>query len=86
MKLSSIGQVKVSIAQRAFHLETRSQLLEHLLDTYEARHKECITRTDTLPRKYVVVRVQEWVAGLGNNLPSVVTGDFLSPARLSNIT
>ena len=69
---------------RAVEWDTRSQPLEELLHAYEARHTACV-ESNKLPGPYLVVRMQDDASGIGNQLPSVVTGThfFQQPVNLS---
>lgn len=65
--LELVEQVKAS------EWEIRLQPLEDVLQTYRVRHRECVN-SKKLPGKYIVVRMEDKDAGIGNQLPSVVSG------------
>lgn len=50
------------------------QALESVLNNYRIRHAQCVSST-TLPGKYIVMSMADDYAGLGNQFPSVITGD-----------
>lgn len=52
----------------------RMQALESVLNNYRMRHAQCVSST-TLPGKYIVMSMADDYAGLGNQFPSVITGD-----------
>ncbi len=51
-----------------------AQALESVLNNYRIRHAQCVSST-TLPNKYIVMSMADDYAGLGNQFPSVITGD-----------
>lgn len=63
---------------RAAQWDMRMQPLEDLLESYTERHNACVN-SETLPGKYLVVRFEDKDAGIGNQLPSVVSGASLHP-------
>ncbi len=70
---------------RAAEWDMRMQPLEDLLDSYKARHTACVN-SQTLPGKYLVVRFEDKDAGIGNQLPSVVSGAYSSTRSIFNST
>jgi hypothetical protein len=58
---------------RAAEWEVRMQPVEELFQAYKIRHTECVN-SKVLPRKYLVVRMEDRDAGIGNQLPSVISG------------
>ncbi|CAL8469681.1 g9222 [Coccomyxa elongata] len=62
---------------RAAEWDLRMQPVQGLLDSYKERHNACVN-SKTLPGKYLVVRMEDKDAGIGNQLPSVVTGFLLA--------
>lgn len=59
------------------------QALESVLNNYRIRHAQCVSST-TLPNKYIVMSMADNYAGLGNQFPSVITGDRSTPPSLYN--
>jgi hypothetical protein len=49
------------------------QALEEALAAYRVRHEQCTSGSD-FPGKYVVTLMADDYAGLGNQLPSIITG------------
>ena len=49
------------------------QPLEGRLRGYRERHLEC-TSGESMPGPYVVVRIEDKAAGIGNELPGIITG------------
>lgn len=49
------------------------QPLDGRLRGYREQHLEC-TRGDSMPGPYVVVRIEDKAAGIGNELPGIITG------------
>lgn len=58
---------------KAVSWQARKIPLKSLLLEYEKRHNACINSEEGLPRKYILVRLEDDV-GIGNNLPNVITG------------
>ncbi|CAK0786745.1 hypothetical protein CVIRNUC_009959 [Coccomyxa viridis] len=70
---------KVRAQQRLRHAEwqARMQPLDGRLRGYREQHLEC-TRGDSMPGPYVVMRIEDKAAGIGNELPGIITGLFLA--------
>ena len=66
-------QVKALRQLKEFEWIARTQPLEALLQSYRARHESCINSKNGLPGKYILVIGNDDI-GIGNNLPSVITG------------
>lgn len=49
------------------------QPLEARLKEYREQHLEC-TCGNAMPGPYIVVRIEDKAAGIGNELPGVITG------------
>ena len=49
------------------------QPLEGRLKDYREQHLEC-TSGESMPDPYVVVRIEDKAAGIGNELPGIITG------------
>ena len=58
---------------RAVEWEARTQPLEELLQAYRARHLACMS-SKRLPGQYMLNRMANNASGIGNQLPSVITG------------
>ena len=52
----------------------RVQALESMLNNFKARQTECV-HGKGMPGKYVIVEMWDQYAGLGNQFPSMITGD-----------
>lgn len=63
---------------KAVEWDMRMAPLEPLLEAYAERHRAC-TSAEKLPGKYLVVRFEDKDAGIGNQLPSIVSGAFPAP-------
>ena len=50
------------------------QALESLLNNYRTRHAQCVSGA-AMPGKYMLMSMADDYAGLGNQFPSIVTGD-----------
>ena len=62
------------------------QALESLLNNYRARHAQCVSGA-AMPGKYMLMSMADDYAGLGNQFPSIVTGDPLTgPLQLHTIS
>ena len=57
--------------------QARMQPLESRLQDYRNHHLAC-TSGDAMPGPYLVVRIEDKAAGIGNELPGVITGTALS--------
>lgn len=66
-------QMRAMQRLKAVEWEMRMQPLEELLERYKTRHNACVN-AKKLPGKYLVVRFEDKDAGIGNQLPSVVSG------------
>ena len=49
------------------------QPLEGRLTGYREQHVEC-TSGESMPGPYVVMRIEDKAAGIGNELPGIITG------------
>ncbi len=79
MPLDPYSCLDMATATRARkYLLTHAQALETLLNDYRARHAQCISGA-AMPGKYVVMSMVDDYAGLGNQFPSIVTGDSSGP-------
>jgi hypothetical protein len=74
-----LWQMRAMQRLKAVEWEMRLEPLEDLLEAYKERHNACVN-SKTLPGKYLVVRFEDKDAGIGNQLPSVVSGVASSPA------
>lgn len=53
--------------------QARMHPLEGRLKEYREQHLQC-TCEDAMPGPYIVVRIEDAAAGIGNELPGVITG------------
>ncbi|BDA51570.1 probable fucosyltransferase 5 [Coccomyxa sp. Obi] len=72
-----IHKARRTSRERNFNTNEATEPLEELLRSYKTRHNAC-TSSKALPGRYIVVRTYDWMAGLGNTLPSVVSGLLLA--------
>ena len=57
--------------------QARMQPLESRLKEYRNQHLTC-TNGDAMPGPYLVVHIEDKAAGIGNELPGVITGTVVS--------
>jgi hypothetical protein len=50
------------------------QALDDIIFKYKTRHAECVNSSG-LPPKYVLMSMTDDYAGLGNQLPGIITGE-----------
>ena len=56
------------------HSARRVQALESMVNNFKARQTECV-HGKGMPGKYVMVEMWDQYAGLGNQFPSMITGE-----------
>jgi hypothetical protein len=78
MRIEAVDKVKQLQRTRAMEWQYRMQHVEELLEAYKVRHQACVD-SKTLPGPYITLVMPDDGAGIGNQLPGVVSG---IPARM----
>ena len=78
---NAVHKVRMLQRLRAAEWELRRDAVEDLLQAYRARHQACVNSSG-LPGQYFVLHTLNNVSGIGNQLPSVISG---APASLCSI-
>ena len=82
MRIEAVDKVKQLMRTRAMEWQYRMQHIEDLLEAYKVRHQACVD-AKSLPGPYITFVMPDDGAGIGNQLPGVVSGQICSHAWLS---
>ena len=70
---NTMHKVRMLQRLRAAEWEMRRDAIEDLLQGYRARHQACVNSTG-LPGPYFLLHTPDNASGIGNQLPSVISG------------